>query len=87
MLKKNLIGAYRIRLYDLGERHGPFSCYGRIKANSTGKDIDVTNIYVKAGLPNCQTGLKLNSSFFNSQNNLYLSDAIDFDYVSRPINF
>ena len=63
LFKKNVIGAYWIRLYDLGGRHGSFSCYGRIKANSAGKDVNVTNIDMKAGPPNCQIGLPLNSSF------------------------
>ena len=50
-------------LYDLEERHGPFSCYGRIKANSAGENFNVTNINTKAGTPNRQIGLPVNSSF------------------------
>ena len=39
----SLIGAYCNRLYDFGERHGPVSCYGRIKANRAAKKLNVTN--------------------------------------------
>ena len=63
MFEKNLISAYCNRLYDLGERHGLFSCNGQIKANSAGKNLCVTNINTKAGTPNRQIGLPLNSSF------------------------
>ena len=38
------------RLYDLMERHGHFSCYGRIKANREGKNPNVTNINTKKGM-------------------------------------
>ena len=53
LFKKSLIGAYwnTGMLYDFGERHGPFSCYGRIKANSADKDLHVTNINTKARPP------------------------------------
>ena len=47
LLKKSLIGTYCSRLHDLKESHNPFSCYGRIKANSAGKDLNVTNINPK----------------------------------------
>ena len=63
LLEKSLIGTYCNRLYDLWKRHGPFSCYGQIIANSAGKNINVTNVTTKAGPPNRQTGLPLNSSF------------------------
>ena len=63
MFEKNLISAYCNRLYDLGERHGPFSCYGQIEANRAGKNLCVTDINTKAGTPNRQRGLPLNSSF------------------------
>ena len=61
--EKSLIGAYYNRLYDLGQRHGPFSCYDRIKANSTSENLNVTNINTKAGPPNRQICLPLNTSF------------------------
>ena len=63
LFEKSLIGAYCNRLCDLGQRHCPFSCYGQIKANSAGKNPDVTNSNTKAGSPNRQIGLPLNSSF------------------------
>ena len=63
LFEKRLICVYCNRLYDLGQRHGPFSCYGRIKANNAGKNLNVTNINTKAGPPNCQIGLPPNSSF------------------------
>ena len=44
LLVKSVIGTYCNRLYDLKESHSPFSCYGRIKANSAGKNFYVTNI-------------------------------------------
>ena len=50
LFKKRLIGAYCNRLYDLKERQGPFSCYGRVKANSAGKNLNVTNINTKMGM-------------------------------------
>ena len=63
LFNKSLIGVYCNRLYDLEERHGVFSCYGRIKTISAGKDLNVTNINTKAGPINRQIGLPLNSSF------------------------
>ena len=63
MFEKSLVGAYCNRLYDLKERQDSFSCYGRIKANSAGKNLNVTNSNTKAGLPNCRTCLPSNSSF------------------------
>ena len=47
LLEKSVIGTYCNRLYDLKERQGPLSCYGRIKANSAGKNLNVTNINPK----------------------------------------
>ena len=61
--EKSLIGAYYNRLYDSGERHGFFSCSGRIKENSVGKDLNVLNINTTAGPPNRQIGFPLNGSF------------------------
>ena len=63
LFEKSLIGAYCNRLYDLKEKQDSFSCYGRIKANSAGKILNVTNINTKMGPPNRQIGLPLNSSF------------------------
>ena len=63
LFEMSLIGIYCNRLYDLKETHGSFSCYGRIKANSAGKTFNVTNIDTKAGPPNRQIGLPLNTSF------------------------
>ena len=48
---------------DLKERQGPFSYYGQIKANSAGKNLNVTNINMKEGPPNRRTCLPPNSSF------------------------
>ena len=64
LFEKNVMGAYCNRLYDLKEGHGPFSCYGRIKANGASENLNVTNINTKAGPPNCYIGLPLNSSCF-----------------------
>ena len=64
LFEKRLNGAYCNRLYDLGKRHGPFSCYGRIKVNSAGKNCNATNVNTKAGPPNRQISVPLNSSFF-----------------------
>ena len=47
LFEKSVIGTYCNRLYDLKESHSPFSCYGRIKANSAGKNLNVTNINTK----------------------------------------
>ena len=47
LFKKSVKGTYCNRLYDLKESHSPFSCYGRIKANSAGKNLNVTNINTK----------------------------------------
>ena len=62
LFEKSVIGAHLHRLYDLKERHGPFLCYGRTKANSAGKDLNVTNINTKAGPSNRQIGQTVNSS-------------------------
>ena len=59
LFEESLIGAYCNRLYDLGERLGPFSCYGRIKANSADKNLNVTNMNTKADPPNRQISLPL----------------------------
>ena len=64
LFEKRLIGASCNMLYDLMERHGSFLCYGRIKANSTGKNFNITNINSKTGQTNRQKFLPLNSSFF-----------------------
>ena len=50
LFEKNVICIYCNRLYDLKESHSPFSCYGRIKANSAGKSLNVTNIDTKKGM-------------------------------------
>ena len=50
LFERNVIGTYCNRLYDLKESHSPFSCYGRIKANSAGKNLNVTNVYTKKGM-------------------------------------
>ena len=74
LFEKSSIGAYGNKLQDLKERHGLFSCYGRNKANSAGKNLDnkyqylitkilITNINTKGGLPNRQIGPSPNSSF------------------------
>ena len=63
LFEKSLIGIYCNRLYDLGERHGSFLCCGRIKRNSAGKNLNVTNINAKAGPLNRQMALPPNSSF------------------------
>ena len=51
----------QLRTADLVEKHGPFSCYGQIKANNAAKELNVTN-YVK-GLPNHQRGPTLHTLF------------------------
>ena len=84
LFEKSLIGTYCNRLYNLKEKQDPFSCQGRIKANSADKNLNVTSINTKAGPPNCQTCLPPNSSFFMGQNDHHLNDAISFDYVSSP---
>ena len=63
LFEKSVIGAYCNRLYDLKERQDPFSDYGQIKANSAGKNLNVTNINTKVGPPNRRTCLLPNSSF------------------------
>ena len=84
LFEKSLIGAYCNRLYDLKERRGPFLCYGRIKANSTGKNLNVTNINTKAGPPSRRTCLPPNSSFLYESKRPPLGGAINFIYVSPP---
>ena len=49
LFEKSVIGAYCNRLYNLKESHSPFSSYGRIKANSASKNLNVTDIDTKAG--------------------------------------
>ena len=41
----------------------PFHAIAELKENSAGKDVNVTNKSTKAGPPNRQIGLPLNSSF------------------------
>ena len=49
LFEKIVISTYCNRLYDLKESHDPFLCYGRVtcKENSTGKNLNVTNINTK----------------------------------------
>ena len=63
LFEKSLIGTCCKRLYDLKERQDPFSCYGQIKANSAGKNLNDANTNTKAGTPHHRTCLPLNSSF------------------------
>ena len=42
----------------------PFDAMSELKENSAGKDLNVTNKNTKAGQPDRQIGLPLNSSFF-----------------------
>ena len=51
----------------------PFHAMVELKQNSAGKDLNVTNVNTKAGPPNCQIGLPLNSSF------LYESKRLPFE--------
>ena len=74
LFEKSLIGVYSNKLNDLKEWQDPFLCYGRIKANSAGKNPNVTNTYTKAGSPNRRT-----AHFFMSQNDHHLGDVINFD--------
>ena len=85
LFENSLTGAYWNRLYDFEERRGFFLCYGRIKANSAAKELNVTNINTYGDSPNRQIGLSLNSSFvFNCQNDYDSGAAINFDYVTPP---
>ena len=56
-------GDFSSRLYDLKENHGPFSCYGRIKANSAGKNVNVTNSNTKVAPLIRQIGVPPNNSY------------------------
>ena len=62
----------------------PFHAMAELKQNSTGKDLNVTNINAKASPSNCQIGLPLNSSFCNCQNDHRLGNTNIFGYVSLP---
>ena len=62
LFEKTVIGVYRNRLYGLKERL-PFHDMATLKANSAGKNLNVTNINTKAGPPNRQTCLQPNNSF------------------------
>ena len=88
LFEKSLIGAYWNRVYNLKERQGPFSHYGRINANSADKNLNGTNVNTKACPPNRRTCLPPNSSFLMSQNYHHFGYAINFDYVlSLPLHF
>ena len=50
LFEKSVIGTYCNRLYDIKASHRPFSCYGGIKANSAGKNNNVTIINTKKGM-------------------------------------
>ena len=83
MFEKSLIGAYCNRLYDLKERQGPFLCYGRIKANSTVKNLNVTNINTKRAHQIIEHAYHQTAHFFESKQPP-LGGAINFIYVSPP---
>ena len=57
------MGVYWNRLYDFKKRHGFFSRYDRIEANSAAKELNITNRNTKGGLPNRPIGLLLHASF------------------------
>ena len=46
-----------------GKDVAPFHTMAELKQNRAGKNLNVTNKSTKAGSPNCQIGLPLNSSF------------------------
>ena len=50
LFEKSVIGTYCNRLHNLKESHSPFSCYGRIKANSAGKNLNVTVTIIISGI-------------------------------------
>ena len=50
LLEKSVIGTYCNGLYNLKEIHSPFSCKGRIKANSASKNLNTTNSNTKKGM-------------------------------------
>ena len=78
LFEKSLISVYCNSLFDLEERHGPFSCYDQIKANSAGKNLNVTNINTKVGSPNHQIGLPLKSSFLYQLKRLLFGQCHQF---------
>ena len=84
LFEKSLMGAYCNRLYDSKKRQNPFSCYGRIKVNSAGKNLNVTNIDTKVAHQIVEHAYHQTAHFFMGQNDQHLSDAINFDYVSPP---
>ena len=73
------------RLYDFGERHSPFSCYGRNKAYSAAKGVNVTNVNTQRSLANRHTYHNI-SYFFNCQNDDHLGHAMSFDYASSLLH-
>ena len=91
LFEKSVIGAYCNRLYDFKEKQGPVSCQGQNKANSAGKNLNVTNINTKAGPPNHRTCLSPNSSFLYESKRPRSGEVISFDYVSaypyHPLHF
>ena len=76
MFEKSLISVDCNRLYDLKERQDPFSCYGRIKANSAGKTLNVTNINTKAGSPNRRTCLHQTAHFLVKATTIWVTPSI-----------
>ena len=60
LFEKRFIGVYCNRL---GKGTAPFHAMAKLKQNSAGKDVNVTNINAKAGPPNGQISLPLNTSF------------------------
>ena len=84
LLENSLIGAKWNKVYDSGERHGLFSCYWVIKANSVSKELNITNINTKGIISNRQIAQLLNSFMFNCQNHHHLGAAVIFDSASAP---
>ena len=77
MLENSLIGAYWNRVYDFGERHAFFR-YGRIKASSAAKELNIKNINAKGRAPNCEIFPYYYIAYFcNCQNDHHL-DAASF---------
>ena len=62
----------------------PFSCYGRIKANSAGKILMSPILIQKQVHQIVEHAYHQATHFFMSQNDHHLGDVINFDYVSPP---
>ena len=84
LFENSIISAYCYRLYDLKERHGPFYAMAKLKQIAQAKIFMSQILMQKRAHQIVEHAYHQTAHFFMSQNNHYLGDAINYDYISPP---